>query len=102
MDARAGIHQEGWIVMTFERDPEEIGEEAYEDTELRMDVQQSIHTFDPGPDGKCRGYYIRHGMRGARCNSTQKYSVMHVDEREWCCSLSEAGIDCGHGEDIEW
>ena len=85
------------------RDPEEIGHESFEEIEFRMDVRESVHDFDPDPKtGKCRGYYIRHGFRGAQCNSTQKYSVMHVDEREWCCSLSEAGIDCGHGEDIEW
>lgn len=66
-------------MMTFERDPEEIGEEAYEDTELRMDVQQSIHTFDPGEDGRCRGYLIRHGAQGNVCGSTQRSSVFHDD-----------------------
>lgn len=83
----------------FERDPEEIGDESYEDVELRMDVQQSIHTFDPGPDGRCRARLIRHGVEGVVCGSRQSYSVLHVDEREWCCSLSQNGIDCGHGED---
>jgi hypothetical protein len=82
----------------MERDPEELGAESYEDVELRMDVQESIHEFDPGPDGKCQGYLIRHGVRGRQCGSRQRYSVMHVDDREWCCFLSEQGIDCGHGE----
>ena len=85
------------------RDPEELGDETYEETEFRMDVRDSVHEFDPDPKtGKCRGYFIRHGFRGAQCNSTQRYSVMHVDEDDWCCSLSEQGIDCGHGEDIGW
>jgi hypothetical protein len=59
---------------------------------------ESIHEFDPGPDGKCQGQMIRHGAVSRPCGSTQRYSVMHVDDREWCCSLSEQGIDCGHGE----
>jgi len=89
--------------MIGERDPEEIGHESFEEIEFRMDVRESIHDFDPDPKtGKCRGHYIRHGFRGAQCNSTQRYSVMHVDEDDWCCSLSEQGIDCGHGEDIGW
>jgi hypothetical protein len=89
--------------MIGERDPEEIGHESFEEIEFRMDVRESIHDFDPDPTtGKCRGYYIRHGMRGAQCNSTQRYSVMHEDDRTWCCYLSEQGIDCGHGEDIDW
>lgn len=82
----------------MERDPEEVGPEHPDDLELRMDTMQSVHTFDPGPDGKCRGHYIRHGVQGAVCGSTQRYSVMHEDDRTWCCSLSENGIDCGHGE----
>lgn len=82
----------------FERDPEELGQESYEDVELRMDTIESVHEFDPGPDGKCRGHLIRHGVLGAQCNSTQRYSVFHYDEREYCCSLDEQGIDCGHGE----
>jgi hypothetical protein len=84
--------------MMFERDPEEIGPESYEDTELRMDVRESVHEFDPDEEGRCQGYLIRHGMQGNRCNSTQRYSVFHIDDRQWCCSLSEQGIDCGHGE----
>lgn len=83
----------------FERDPEDLGSPSYEEIELDMDVRESVHEFDPGPDGKCRGYLIRHGVQGKQCNSTQRYSVFHTDDREWCCSLSEQGIDCGHGED---
>ena len=84
----------------FERDPEEVGPESYEDIELRMDTQQSIHDFDPDPEtGRCRAHLIRHGVQGVVCGSTQSYSVFHTDDRTWCCSLSEQGIDCGHGED---
>jgi hypothetical protein len=87
----------------FEPDPEQVGPESYEDAELRLDVIDSVHAFDPDPEtGKCRGYLIRRGMRGAQCNSRQSYSVFHVDDRTWCCYLSEAGIDCGHGEDYGW
>lgn len=84
----------------IERDPEEVEPEHPDDLELRMDVAASIHEFDPDPDtGRCRAYLIRHGVQGAQCGSRQSYSVLHIDERTWCCSLSEAGIDCGHGED---
>jgi hypothetical protein len=85
--------------MIFERDPEDIGPESDEDVSFRMDLNQSIHDYDPDPKtGKCRGYYIRNGAQGVRCNSTQEYSVFHIDNRTYCCYLSEAGIDCGHGE----
>lgn len=84
----------------FEPDLERIGEPSYEEIELDMDVRDSIHEFNPGPDGKCQEHLIRHGVQGAICGSRQRYSVFHIDDREWCCSLSEQGIDCGHGE--EW
>jgi hypothetical protein len=84
--------------MMFEPDLERIGEASYEEIELDMDVRESVHEFDPDEDGRCQGYLIRHGTQGNRCNSTQRYSVFHIDDRQWCCSLSEAGIDCGHGE----
>jgi hypothetical protein len=87
--------------MLFERDPEELGSPSFEELELDMDVRQSVHDFEPGPDGRCVGYLIRHGMRGAQCRSTQRYSVFHTDDREWCCALSEQGIDCGHGEEYD-
>lgn len=63
----------------FERDPEEIGTESYDEIELRMDVQASIHTFDPGPDGRCRARLVRHGVAGVVCGSRQSYSVLHDD-----------------------
>lgn len=94
-----GGHQ---AVMMFEPDPEQIGPLSYEEVELDMDVRESVHEFDPDEDGRCRGYLIRHGMQGNRCNSTQRYSVFHTDDRQWCCSLSEQGIDCGHGEDYDY
>ena len=84
--------------LMFEPDPERIGDLSYEEIELDMDVRESVHEFDPDSDGRCQGYLIRHGMQGNRCNSTQRYSVFHIDDRQWCCSLSEQGIDCGHGE----
>jgi hypothetical protein len=84
-------------------DPESVLPPTYEEVELDMDVNDSIHEFDPDPEtGKCQAYLIRHGMRGAKCNSTQKYSVFHKDDRQFCCSLSEEGIDCGHGEDWDY
>lgn len=85
--------------MTFERDPEELGPEHPDDLELRLDVQASMHRFDPGPDGRCRAHLIRHAALGAECRSRSRYSVFHFDDREWCCSLSQEGIDCGHGEE---
>jgi|WetSurMetagenome_2_1015567.scaffolds.fasta_scaffold24150_2 hypothetical protein len=83
--------------MMFERDPEELGPESYEDTTLRMDMQQSIHTFDPGPDGRCRvmmyrsGTYERYTETGIvhepipprMCGSTQRSSVFHDDEEAY-------------------
>lgn len=83
--------------MLFERDPEEVGPEHPDDLELRMDVQQSVHEYEPDENGRCLGYTIRRGA-GRACGSTQKHSVLHIDEREYCCSLDEQGIDCGHGE----
>lgn len=64
---------------TFERDPEELGSESYADVELRMDVQQSIHTFDPGIDGRCRARLVRHGVASTICGSSQRSSVLHDD-----------------------
>jgi hypothetical protein len=90
-------------MMIWDRDPDEVGAEHPDDTELRLDTIQSIHDFDPDPDtGKCRAHLIRHGVQGAVCGSTQSYSVFHNDNRTWCCSLSEQGIDCGHGEDYDY
>ena len=63
----------------FERDPEEIGAESSEDTEFRMDLNASVHEFDPGPDGRCRAHLIRRGAQGAVCGSTQRSSVFHDD-----------------------
>lgn len=65
--------------MMMERDPEIIGEPSYEEIELDMDVRDSIHTFDPGPDGRCQAYLIRHGAQGNVCGSTQRSSVFHDD-----------------------
>lgn len=61
----------------FERDPEEVGPESYEEVSFRMDVQESIHEFEPGPDGKCQAHLVRNGMQGAVCGSTQRSSVLH-------------------------
>ena len=80
--------------MTFERDPEEMGSESYDDTELRMDVMDSIHEYSPGPDGRCAEHLIRHGAQGAVCGM-RRSSVFHVDEeadhreRHW-----HGGGDC--------
>jgi len=63
----------------LERDPEIIGEPSYEEIELDMDVRDSIHTFDPGPDGRCQAYLIRHGVQGNVCGSRQRSSVFHDD-----------------------
>lgn len=94
--------------MTFERDPEEIGEESYEDTELRMDVQQSIHTFDPGPDGRCQAHLIRRGVEGNVCGSTQKWSVLHDNSDDPRDRFMEGGShwhgggDCMCFENESW
>jgi hypothetical protein len=80
----------------YDRDPEMMpGEETYEDVELRMDVQQSIHTFDPGPDGRCQARLIRHGALGAVCGSSQRSSVMHDDaEADFRMRHNHGGGDC--------
>jgi len=64
-------------MMMFERDPEEVGPEHPDDLELRLDVQQSIHVYEPDEEGRCQAYLVRHGTRGIRCNSTQQWSVLH-------------------------
>lgn len=85
--------------MSFERDPEEIGPESYEDTEFRMDVQQSVHTFDPGPDGRCRGHFIRHGAWGAVCGSRDRWSVMHDNSDDPRSQFMEDGSHWHGGGD---
>jgi hypothetical protein len=92
----------------FERDPEEVGPEHHDDLELRMDTQQSIHTFKPGPDGRCMGYLIRHGMQGAQCGSRDKRSVLHDNSDDPRSDFWEGGShwhgggDCMCFEDRPW
>jgi hypothetical protein len=74
----AGQRKESRVV-ALERDPEELGEPSYEEIELDMDVRDSIHTFNPGPDGRCVEHLIRHGAQGVVCGSTQRSSVFHDD-----------------------
>ena len=95
--------------MMFERDPDEVGPEHPDDLELRMDTQQSIHTFDPDPvTGKCRGYLIRHGVQGAQCNSTQQWSVFHDNSDDPREKFMEGGShwhgggDCMCFESYDW
>jgi hypothetical protein len=84
----------------FDRDPEELGPEHPDDLELRMDTQQSIHTFQPGPDGRCQARLIRHGMLGATCGSTQRSSVLHDDaEADFRMRHNHGGGDCMCFED---
>lgn len=64
----------------YERDPEEVGPESYEDVELRMDTMQSVHTYEPDAAGRCQARLIRHGVEGNTCGSTQRSSVLHDDE----------------------
>ena len=86
--------------MMFERDPEEIGPESDEDAELRMDLQQSVHKFDPDPTtGMCRGYFIRRGAQGPSCNSTQKWSVMHDNSDDPQDKFMEGGSHWHGGGD---
>lgn len=84
----------------FERDPEDIGPESYEDMTLRLDVNASIHEFDPDPNtGKCRGYLIRNGVRGSMCNSTQKWSVFHDNSDDARNDFVEGGSHWHGGGD---
>jgi len=63
----------------FERDPEELGPEHPDDLEMRQDLAASIHTYTPGPDGRCTERLVRHGQEGAVCGSRDKWSVLHDD-----------------------
>jgi hypothetical protein len=76
----------------YERDPEEVGPESYADVELRMDMQDSIHEYDPDQSGRCQAMLIRHGAVSNRCNSTQRSSVMHANNDgcyRGCCASEE-------------
>lgn len=75
----------------FERDPEDIGSEHPDDLELRMDTAASVHTFDPGPDGRCRGFLVRHGVQGAQCNSPYQWSVFHDNSDDPRSRFMEGG-----------
>lgn len=67
------------------RDPEEVGIESYEDTNFRANLAESIHTFEPGPDGRCivetRKFCYEHNIIDYHnpCNA-DKWSVLHPDE----------------------
>jgi len=85
--------------MMFERDPEDIGPESFADTEFRMDLNQSVHTFDPGEDGRCRGFLIRHGAQSVQCNSTQQWSVFHDNSDDPRSDFMEGGSHYHGGGD---
>jgi len=77
-------------MLDFSRDLEDVGPEHPDDLELRLDMAESMHDYDPDPQtGKCRAYLIRHGVRGADCGSTQSHAVFH-NPKEGCCY-------CRHG-----
>jgi hypothetical protein len=82
--------------MWLERDPEEVGPEHPDDLELRMSVQESIHTYDPGPDGKCQAWVHTSMSRVGRvCGSTQRSSVLHDDpDSEFRQMHDHGGGDC--------
>jgi hypothetical protein len=83
----------------FDRDPEEVGPEHPDDLNFRMDMQESIHTFEPGADGKCLGLIRRNG-RGIPCNSSQRSSVLHDDpEADFRQRHYHGGGDCMCFED---
>lgn len=86
-------------MLTFDRDPEEIGPEHPDDLELRMDTQSSIHTFNPDENGICKEYLIRHGMRGVKCNSSNKWSVFHDNSDEPSSRFMEGGNHYHDGGD---
>lgn len=92
----------------FERDPEEIGPEHPDDIELRYDVMDSIHKFNPNEDGECQEYLIRHGVQGARCNSSEKWSVFHDNSDDPADKFMEGGShwhgggDCMCFESYDW
>ena len=65
-----------------ERDPEEVGPEHPEDTELRHRVMEARHEFVPGGDnGRC-GLNMGHvdDPVDYPCN-LEKWSVLHIDEQ---------------------
>lgn len=62
--------------MYFDRDPEAIGVETDEEVSFRMDLNQSVHDYEPDDNGVCQGFLIR-GYSQIPCKSTQKWSVFH-------------------------
>jgi hypothetical protein len=60
-----------------ERDPEEVGPEHPEDTELRHRVMEARHEFIEGENGKC----IETLVFGGRICGADSWSVMHIDDR---------------------
>ena len=68
----------------FERDPEEVGPEHPDDTDLRMRFMEAIHTYEPDGQGRCQS-----------CGSTQRSSVLHDDpEAEFRERHNHGGGDC--------
>lgn len=60
----------------------------------------SIHTFDPGPDGRCRGGWTNDEGRWISCTSRQRSSVLHDDpESEFRQMHDHGGGDCMCFED---
>lgn len=66
-------------MITFDRDPEEVGPEHPEDTELRMRTAAAVHEFVEGDDGRCAELMIRRDGSAYTCNS-DRWSVLHDDE----------------------
>lgn len=67
--------------MIYERDPEEVGPEHPDDTDLRMRVNEARHRFVEGLNGRCE-YHVGHidDPVDEPCG-LEKWSVMHIDEQ---------------------
>lgn len=84
----------------FQPDPEAMPGEAEEQAELTYRLQESIHDFEPGPDGRCiaearKFCYTHKIVDWCEPCGADKWSVLHWDEeaefreRHW-----HGGGDC--------
>lgn len=66
-------------MMTWERDPEEVGPEHPDDLDARMRTVESIHDYIRGANGRCTEIMYRRDGTEYQCNA-DKWSVLHNDE----------------------
>lgn len=98
--------------MTFQdivsRDPEEVGEETFEDTWYRGNLAESIHEPILGPNGRCtvptRKYCYEHQVTDYHQECGAEYwSVLHTnDDLQSQDSHYHGGGDCMCFEGYAW